>query len=120
MSNVKSKNSLFRRKRHIPRVSRILPLNAVEEVNTVFGPQEVVLTKGCNVCKTVQPLGNFYAKAINSRAGKTAEELTAKDMEWMCIRCWDDRKPRQKKERKHRCTVVEYFIDTANMKKKHG
>jgi hypothetical protein len=108
MSKVK-KNKLFYRKKHIPRVSRIIPLNSVEEVNTIYGLKEVVLTKGCAVCQTIQPLGNFYAKAKNSRKNKTAEELTAKDMEWMCIVCWDDRKPKQRKEKKHKTTVVEFF-----------
>ncbi len=103
--------NLFKRKKHIPRVCRILPINSVEEVNTIFGVEEVILTKGCKVCQTVQPIGNFYAKAINSRKGKTAEELTAKDMEWMCITCWDDRKLKQKKERKNRKTIVEFYTN---------
>lgn len=114
MKNVKSANNLFRRKRHISRVSRILPINCKETINTVFGEREIILTKGCAVCQTVQPIGNFYAKAMKSRKGKTAEELTAKDMEWMCISCWDERKPRQRKEKKTRSVVIDFFFGNKN------
>ena len=101
--------NFLKRRMHISRVSRIIPLNNIEEVETVFGKQFIVKTKPCKVCQTVQPIDNFYAKAKNERKGKTAEELDVKDMEWMCISCCDDRKPRQKKENRNRETFVKFF-----------
>ena len=54
--------NFLKRRMHISRVSRIIPLNNIEEVETVFGKQFIVKTKPCKVCQTVQPIDNFYAK----------------------------------------------------------
>lgn len=100
---------LYERNKHVPRVCRDIPLVSIKEVNTLFGAEQIILTKHCPLCKTIQPIGNFYAKAKRKRRGKTPDVLTGNDMERVCIYCWDNRKRNVRKEKKTTTTVIEFY-----------
>jgi len=107
MKNVK-KNPFLKRYPHIPRVWRIIPLTVVERINTIFGEETIVHTKTCTCCKKNQPIDNYYAKTSYKRKGKTEYELTSKDMESICISCWE-LKDARRKDKLENLDIIEFF-----------
>ena len=80
----------LRRRENIPVVHRKISRDPMPKINTIEGEQRVMILKGCNSCKTFQPINNFYFISASKRKKYGYDDNDPRSRENDCCYCWDE------------------------------